>query len=228
MLKLEDYDPRLKDVNLVFGNIFSSNVYAIGKNKITLIDAGDSGALTMITRALDALNLHVTGITDVIITHSHDDHWLGLTELLPVTPMTVWVSREDLAFFRSEIDRIVGSRAREYSVMGLEDGDVVKTEKHDLVALRTPGHDSGAICLYDAIDKTLFSGDTIFANGTTGSLRSGNLTDMRDTLRRLTEMDIDILLPGHGNLAIKEANDAIRLALRMITWNDFVPEGLQC
>lgn len=224
MLKLEDCDPRLKDINLVFGNIFSSNVYAIGKDKITLIDAGDSGGLNTITRTLDALNLDVTGITDVVITHSHDDHWLGLTELLHVTPLTVRVSHEDSEYFRTEIDRIVGSRAKEYSIVGLEDGDAVKTEKHDLVVIHTPGHDSGAICLYDTIDKTLFSGDTVFANGTTGSLRSGNLNDMRDTLRRLAMMDINILLPGHGNMAVEKANDVIQLALQMITWNEHVPK----
>ena len=48
----------------------------------------------------------------------------------------------------------------------LQEGDKI----HDFEVLHTPGHTPGGICLYNG--ETLISGDTVFADGGFGRVRS--------------------------------------------------------
>jgi len=227
-LKLEKRDPRLKSIHLITGeerysNLFSSNVYLIGDESITLIDAGDGCETNRIAPALQKLHLNIENVVNVVLTHSHDDHWGGLAELLQIIPVTVMVYHEDVAYYQDEIRRL--QALHPYRIVGLKEGDIVDAEGHRLTVVHTPGHDDGSICLYDETCKILFSGDSVFASGTTGSARSGNIDDMKKSLKRLATMDVDILLPGHGDIAFENANEAIQLALERLTWSDRAPNN---
>jgi glyoxylase-like metal-dependent hydrolase (beta-lactamase superfamily II) len=226
---LERNDPRLKGINLIVGdsyhaNLFTSNVYSIGNKSITIVDTGDRGDSKNIVNAFKELNLNMRNIVNVIITHSHEDHWGSLAELLLIVPLKIMVHKEDIDYYKDRIGYPEG--ANEYEIVGLMDGDVVHSEGRKLTVLHTPGHDSGSICLYDSVHKTLFSGDTVFASGTTGSARSGNIDDLKQSLWRLAAMDIDIMLPGHGNISYEKSNEIIRLAFDRLSWNDRAPKKL--
>jgi hydroxyacylglutathione hydrolase len=220
---LEKRDLRLKGINQIFGekdfaNLFSSNVYSIGYNNITLVDAGDGCESNRLAPALKKANLNIQKIINVIITHSHDDHWGGLAELLHIIPLNIMVHKDDLPYYQEQLGHLEGiSRS---AILGLEDGDIIQAEGHNLKVLHTPGHDSGSICLYDEDCKVLFTGDTVFASGTTGSARSGNTNDLRKSLRRLTTIDVDVILPGHGDIAYTNGREVIRLALERMTWTN--------
>ncbi|MFH0748433.1 MAG: MBL fold metallo-hydrolase [Candidatus Bathyarchaeota archaeon] len=220
---LEKHDARLRGISLLTGeerhaNLFSSNVFVIGNKAITLIDAGDGCEGNRLEPAFQRLNLDIRNIVKVVVTHTHDDHWGGLMELLQTIPLTVLVYSGDIEYYREELSYL--KKGNEFKIMGLDEGDLVETENHTLKVLHTPGHDGGSICLYDANCKILFSGDTVFASGTTGSARSGNLNDLKKSLKRLTSIDVDIMLPGHGDIAYEKANEAIKLALERMAWNE--------
>ena len=65
---------------------------------------------------------------------------------------------------------------------------------------RTPGHTPGSVCLLDAEHKTLFTGDTIFAYGYGRTdFDGGSVDDMRMSLARLLDMDVELTVySGHG------------------------------
>lgn len=173
---LEKRDIRLRGINQIFGeqdfaNLFSSNVFAIGCNCITLIDSGDGCPSNRLTPAFKKANLNIKNVVNVIVTHSHDDHWGGLPELLCITPLNIIVYKDDISYYNEQLSQLEGFEKSK--IVGVKDGDIIETEGHELKVLFTPGHDNGSICLYDEACKTLFTGDTVFASGTTGSSRSG-------------------------------------------------------
>jgi hydroxyacylglutathione hydrolase len=79
----------------------------------------------------------------------------------------------------------------------------------------TPGHTKGSICIQ--YQNRLFSGDTLFADsiGRT-DLYSGNMNDMKQSLRLLSERlsNQTVVYPGHGESKkwqeIKEVNPYLK------------------
>ncbi|MGM9624356.1 MAG: MBL fold metallo-hydrolase [Eubacteriales bacterium] len=74
--------------------------------------------------------------------------------------------------------------------------------------LHTPGHTPGCICLYNEKEKTMLTGDTLFADGGVGrcDFRYGDGQLLQQSLERLLNMDGGITIyPGHGHAsAIRE------------------------
>ena len=72
------------------------------------------------------------------------------------------------------------------------------------IVLHTPGHSSGSSCLYNAEDKLLISGDTLFY-GSWGrtDLHGGSEAQIQQSLRRLAkEIPQDVrVYPGHERYA---------------------------
>lgn len=64
-------------------------------------------------------------------------------------------------------------------------------------ALATPGHASDHVCLLLA--RTLFTGDTVLGEGSVFvGAGEGSMSAYLASLRRLRELDIDVICPGHG------------------------------
>ena len=83
----------------------------------------------------------------------------------------------------------------------LSGGECVPTASGDLEVLWTPGHSPGHVCLYRAASRTLFAGDVILENITPNiSWRPGQdaLAEYLQTLESLNHIDIDLVLPSHG------------------------------
>ena len=83
-----------------------------------------------------------------------------------------------------------------------------------LIVIHTPGHSEGSISLLDAERKVMFVGDTIrFINGKiTGSPKQFTL-DMdkaKDSIRKISTFDFDILLSGHGQPLMPNASQKVK------------------
>ena len=80
-------------------------------------------------------------------------------------------------------------------------GEQIPTAIGALEVVWTSGHSPGHLCLYSAERKILFSGDQILENITPNiSWHPGRdmLGEFLDSLRRLSDFDIDLILPSHG------------------------------
>jgi glyoxylase-like metal-dependent hydrolase (beta-lactamase superfamily II) len=61
----------------------------------------------------------------------------------------------------------------------------------------TPGHSADSVCL--VFERACFTGDTVLGVGSVFiAPGEGSLSAYLDSLRRLRELDIDVLCPGHG------------------------------
>ncbi len=76
-----------------------------------------------------------------------------------------------------------------------KDGEVIA----GLKAIGTPGHAEDHVCFL--MGKVLFTGDLILGEGSTiVPPDGGSLTAYLESLRRVAELDLDLLAPGHGPL----------------------------
>ncbi|MEM3587502.1 MAG: MBL fold metallo-hydrolase, partial [Candidatus Jordarchaeaceae archaeon] len=98
----------------------------------------------------------------------------------------------------------------------IHEGEIIKAGTLNLKVLNTPGHTIGSICLYDEDKKVLFSGDTVFSQGSFGRVDfpTGDSRQMVQSLTRLSKLDVEYLLCGHLNIVTQNASDQIRLSLR--------------
>jgi glyoxylase-like metal-dependent hydrolase (beta-lactamase superfamily II) len=64
-------------------------------------------------------------------------------------------------------------------------------------AIATPGHAADHVCL--VAGRACFTGDTVLGEGSVFiAPGEGSLSAYLDSLRRLRELDLDVLCPGHG------------------------------
>jgi glyoxylase-like metal-dependent hydrolase (beta-lactamase superfamily II) len=80
-------------------------------------------------------------------------------------------------------------------------GEEIPTAIGSLQVLWTSGHSPGHVCLYSAERKILFSGDQILENITPNiAWHPGRdmLGEFLDSLRRLADLEVDLILPAHG------------------------------
>jgi glyoxylase-like metal-dependent hydrolase (beta-lactamase superfamily II) len=86
--------------------------------------------------------------------------------------------------------------------------------------IATPGHLPGSFCFYWPDCRALFTGDVIFSQsiGRT-DLPGGSGKLLKESIQRLSTLDVDCLLPGHG--APVAAPDAVRENFRLVAENWF-------
>jgi glyoxylase-like metal-dependent hydrolase (beta-lactamase superfamily II) len=64
-------------------------------------------------------------------------------------------------------------------------------------AVATPGHSADSVCLL--LGRACFTGDTVLGEGSVFiAPGEGSLSAYLDSLRRLRELDLEVLCPGHG------------------------------
>ncbi|MFD8778351.1 MBL fold metallo-hydrolase [Streptomyces sp. NPDC059916] len=79
-------------------------------------------------------------------------------------------------------------------------GDVDRIDLGDraLTVLHLPGHSPGSIALLDEADGTLFSGDVVYDDVLLDELPGSDREKYVHTMKRLRELPVRIVRPGHG------------------------------
>lgn len=83
------------------------------------------------------------------------------------------------------------------------DGESISTSLGPMEAVLTPGHSSGHLCLYFPQKKILLAGDQLLKPGTPHlewHADGSALTEFRDSLERLKQLDVEWVLPSHGRV----------------------------
>lgn len=86
------------------------------------------------------------------------------------------------------------------------DGDIIftgdltlKVGHHTFELLHTPGHTPGQIAVHVPEERVVFTGDTIFSECQTW-LMGSNVTEWLTALDRIASLDVDWVVPGHGEV----------------------------
>jgi glyoxylase-like metal-dependent hydrolase (beta-lactamase superfamily II) len=100
---------------------------------------------------------------------------------------------EGVVLTHSHADHSEGAELLDAPVVLPNDGD----EVGPFVAVGTPGHSPDSVCLL--MGRVCFTGDTVLGEGSVFiAPGEGSLSAYLDSLRRLRELDLEVLCPGHG------------------------------
>ncbi|MEU4130304.1 MBL fold metallo-hydrolase [Streptomyces wuyuanensis] len=134
------------------------------------------------------------GITSVVTTHRHGDHWGALADVVGATGARTYAGRHDAAGIPVPTDVL------------LDDGDTVKVGNVELTARHLVGHTPGSIALvYDDPHghPHVFTGDCLFPGGVGNTWQDPQAfaSLIRDVETKLFDAlpDETWVYPGHGN-----------------------------
>lgn len=201
---------------------YDSNVYLIYDKEAILIDTG-TGQGIQFKRLVEKIEklCSLKEITKIILTHCHFDHCGGAEKLQNLTKAEILTHELDLDVLKRGDNVITGARFFGGSQEPLDVkkiGEKIEVGNLKLSVIHTPGHTKGSISLYDDKNKTLFSGDAIFADGATGrwDLPTGSYEDLLSSVKKLSSLEVDNLYPGHGRFVEGNGKEHIKLALEFL------------
>jgi len=142
----------------------------------------------------------------VILTHAHPDHCEAAAAIREKNSALVALHEADEATYQ-----MLGGKVDLY----LEEGQLVLGEDKPikLSVYHSPGHSPGHVTLYWPDHKVLIAGDVIFYRSTGRvDLPGGNAGALKQSIQRLSQLDIEYLLCGHpyGHPGIIKGSEAVQ------------------
>jgi ribonuclease/clavin/mitogillin len=178
-----------------------TNTYLVGRGRRPLIlDTGAGVAVypDLLARGLEEM-CRSQELDKIVVTHAHADHLGGVKQIRPR-----FGDLEVLKMPWAGHDAIAGA-----PITPLQDGDQVNAEGATLRAVFTPGHAPDHLCYYLEQERAIFTGDVILGAGTTVIPDdTGDLGQYMASLRRLLELDPELIYPAHGPV-IRNAREKI-------------------
>lgn len=164
-----------------------TNVFVVGHEPVTLIDAGsDDGGVT----ALAALKqLGITKVAAILLTHAHHDHSGSASAVRAATGAKVLIHERDLG----------GPHGTVEPDGYLGDSEMIAAPPYRFHVLETPGHAPGHVSFYEPELKALFAGDLMSGFGSVAVVPPrGSMADYLASLRRVQQLPVATVYPGHG------------------------------
>jgi len=181
---------QLLDVN-------NCNSYLIDGPFRILIDPGHQHLYTELENSLASINIRREDINLIIATHIHPDHIEAVQSFSSLSTM-VTIHEIEYNYFQENDHRHDGFSIEPDFL--LTEG-TLRAGNIELEVIHTPGHSPGSICLYWPSHKALFAGDVVFEQGVGRTdLPGGNGDQLKKSIGRLSSLNIELLLPGHGNI----------------------------
>ncbi|MGB9936599.1 MAG: MBL fold metallo-hydrolase [Methanobacterium sp.] len=202
---------KFNDVTMIEGIGFDSNIYVFDD---VIVDTGTGENFEYVLNSVKNAGFDIANdIKRIVNTHCHFDHTGGNRFFVNAKVM---IHEADApALEKGDINAtaayMFGKPLEPVKVdFHLKEGDKI----NDFKVIHTPGHTKGGICLYDG--ETLISGDTVFADGGFGRFDiGGDITQLKASIEKLSELEVKYLLPGHGP-AVENGSEHINMSYRII------------
>lgn len=151
----------------------------------------------------------------IMLTHAHFDHIYGVSGISKYYGnLPVYMDMEEMytientnpyvckAYGLPLPDTSFTQESDEDGILkAAKDGEVIEVGNLKFRILGTPGHSRGGLCFYEAAEKVLFSGDTLFAGSIGRTDHPGGDYDqlMKSIFEKLMDLDGPVkVIPGHG------------------------------
>jgi len=184
-------------VPLLFGELFTTVLY-----DGIAVDPGSPKMRRSLARHLRQLR---PKIVKVVATHAHEEHVGNLNWLADSAGAPLYVS-EMTARFLTPFKKLPWVRA---AIIGQPPdlkppfcllGETLESRSGRLQVIATPGHCDDHVVLYDPEEKVLLAGDAFMGSYFATPNPDVDSRKWLASLERLMELDIEILVEGHGHI----------------------------
>jgi hydroxyacylglutathione hydrolase len=190
----------------------NSNSFLIGGEMPVIIDPGHQHLVKNLIKLMEKDGNRLEDVRLVIATHCHPDH-LEAIQTFARGGVQVAMHEKEWEFLQEiggQFYRAMGTEMPELKVsFFLKEGEL-KLGSRTFQVIHTPGHSPGSISLYWPEKKALFTGDVVFPMGVGRTdFPGGDGGLLRDSIERLSQLDAEYLLSGHGEV-IKGRQNILR------------------
>ena len=234
----------IKVLNLEFDNKGNINVVhpvvIYDENDMMLVDAGYPNQMSQIIDEAKRLDIDLTRLKKIIITHHDFDHIGSLADMKEMFPDAQVLSSKTQAdfisgnkpFLRTEglknsLEFLEGNE-REVAINRIKAHESLKrcpvdryvTDKEivsdcgETTIIETPGHMPGHISVYVKSEKTLITGDAmnIFNDELTGANPdfTFDMPEATISIKKFSELDIENVICYHGGKYQKDTKKALQ------------------
>ena len=207
-------------------SIPDAHTYVLGKpssKNLSLIDPGLTGKGKYKIQSVRKEGIELSSIKRVILTHTHLDHIGCFSEILKQLPWAeLWVHQSEVDLLEQGDERGVygmemfrGFCQTQYGLKPgafkfqvhrkLQGGETLDLGDTTWEIIHIPGHSMGSIGLYHRSLKILIPGDVVYADYAIGrfDLHGADASELKKSLLKLAEKEVNILLPGHNQIVQK-------------------------
>ena len=201
---------------------YESNVYLLEDEDPIIVDTG-GGMFTDTTLEEVSKIVPLKKVGRIVLTHSHLDHLGGANAFQKATGGRIFLHEaEAMPLLAGDTTYLLRDmfdmRLGKLDIAPLKAGEKLKCGDGELEVLHTPGHSPGSIVLHDKDSCSAIVGDTVFCGGGVGrwDLPGGDLAQLMKSLKRLGELGLKNMYPGHGSYAEGDAQQHLRLSMNYI------------
>jgi hydroxyacylglutathione hydrolase len=200
-----------------------SHTYVVGKpssQDLSLIDPGLMGKGSYKIQSVKDMGIDPKAIKRIIMTHTHLDHIGCLHEIKEQVPWTeLWVHEAEAGPLEEGDERTVYGMDMFRSMCQMQynlkpgifrfavdrklaGGETLELGDMNWEVIHIPGHSPGSIGLYHRAGEILIPGDVVYADYAIGrfDLHGASGSDLKNSLVRLSELEVRVLLPGHNRI----------------------------
>jgi glyoxylase-like metal-dependent hydrolase (beta-lactamase superfamily II) len=230
-------DPIFENMVFMLGYDFSSNIYVLKGDYLTIVDPGNDYTAFM---ALFDLDYTPIDIKKIVLTHGHRDHAMGIFELLNYPTIMENKNIEIIIHEKGPegFKKII--QETDFPVTLVKGGETLDLGGSEWEVISTPGHTMDGISLYHASTKTAFTGDTILPYGMADvdDSAGGRLDHYLFSVKELLKRNIENILPGHGVPVVSAGRRVMEVAYEGViakilqiegdfSWMDVAPQLVQ-
>jgi glyoxylase-like metal-dependent hydrolase (beta-lactamase superfamily II) len=234
-MKITEHIYMVGSGNLGMSQSFDGNTYLLDLGEeLVMIDSGVGLESERIVRNIKNDNLDISRLKKILLSHSHVDHAGGAHYFHKNFGCSIYASEEEAYFVEKgtekdlalDIAKASGLYTPSYQFTNcpvskkLVHNEIIKAGDYEIKAIITPGHSIGSVCYHISLPEgdALFSADTLFANGLICVLNCDGSSheNYRKYLKRLDEVKIDMLFPGHNHFVLSEGRQSLKIALKRL------------
>ncbi len=198
-----------------------SNMCFIDEGKYyTTIDSGPSYKYAKQAHEYIKKNHGDKPIKYVLVTHAHDDHYLG-NDYFASKGATIVASENfnDAILVNTHMVNMIGKETYEGTKVYGSDIQIKDSSQKfgniKALSLTPKAHSNSDIVYLDEKNGVIFSGDLIF-NGRIPALREGSINGWLEALDKLEKLKFNFIASGHGDITATNAYETTREYLTLL------------